>query len=169
MYGRKFWSLWDTVDAFGVSPGVNMGLMDALLKQITSAGGNPTTGQQKKAGEDSLEAVKAALLLSGADQHRYGVLKDALANNYLLGNDQYPDTYDKAFRVLANYQVTKIWAPYRASPDNLGVAFLQRGGHGGQGGRGGRGGQGGKNDRDKTEGASDDVSTITGKTSGEGA
>jgi hypothetical protein len=53
------------------------------------------------------------------------VLKDALANNYLLGNDQYPDTYDKAFRVLANYQVTKMGVPYRASLDDTGVAFLQ--------------------------------------------
>ena len=143
--------------------------MDALLTHITSAGGNPTAGQKKKAEEDSSEAVKAALLISGADRCRYGVLKDALANHYLLGNDQYPDTYDKAFRVLANYQVTKTGAPYRASPDDTGVAFLQRGGRGGQGGRGGRGGQGDKKDGDKTEGGNDDMSTMTGKTSGDGA
>jgi hypothetical protein len=149
-YGRNFRSLWDTVEAFGGSPGVHKGLMDALLTHITSAGGNPTAGQQKKAEEDSSEAVKAALLISGADRRRYGVLKDALANNYLLGIDQYPDTYNKAFQVLAIYQVTKTWAPYRASPDDTGVAFLQRGGRRGRGGRGGRGGQGGKNDGDKT-------------------
>ena len=107
-YGQNFRSLWDMVEAFGGSPGVHKGLMDALLTQITSAGGNPMAAQQKKEEEDSSEAVKAALLISGADRRRYGVLKDALANNYLLGNDQYPDTYDKAFRVLANYQVTKI-------------------------------------------------------------
>ena len=108
-YGRNFRSLWETVEAFGGSPGVHQGLMDALLTHITSAGGNPTAGQQKKAEEDSSEAVKAALLISGADRCRYGVLKDALANNYLLGNNQYPDTYNKAFQVLANYQVTKTW------------------------------------------------------------
>ena len=127
------------------------GLTDALLTQITSAGGNPTAAQQKKAEEDSSEVVKAALIISGADRCRYGVLKDALANNYLLVNDQYPDTYDKAFRVLANYQVTKTGVPYRASPDNTGVAFLQRGGRGGQGGRGGRGGQGDKKDGDNSK------------------
>ena len=137
-YGRNFKSLWDTVEAFGGSPGIHKGLMDALLTPITSAGGNPTAGQQQKAEEDSAEAVKAALLISGADRRRYGVLKDALTNNYLLGIDQYPDTYDKAFRVLANYQVTKTWAPYKASPDDMGVAFLQQGGRGGRAGRGGR-------------------------------
>ena len=41
--------------------------MDALLTHITSVGGNPTVGQQKKAEEDSSEVVKAALLISGAD------------------------------------------------------------------------------------------------------
>ena len=124
-YGRNFRSLWDTVEAFGGSPGIRKGLMDALLTWITSAGGNPTAVQQKKMDEDSSEMVKAALLISGADRRRYRVLKDALANNYLLGNDQYPDTYDKAFQVLANYQVTKTGGPYRASPDDTGVAFLQ--------------------------------------------
>ena len=124
-YGRNFRSLWDTVEAFGGSPGIHKGLMDALLTPITSAGENPTAGQQQKAEEDSSEAVKAALIISGADQRRYGILKDALANNYLLGIDQYPDTYDKIFQVLANYRVTKTWAPYKASPDDAGVAFLQ--------------------------------------------
>jgi len=65
--------------------------------------------------------------------------------------------------------VTKTGVPYRASPDDTGVAFLQGGGRGGRGGHDGRGGQGDKNDGDKTEGGNDDVSTMTGKTSGDGA
>ena len=97
------------------------------------------------------------------------MLKDALANNYLLGNNQYPDTYDKSFQVLANYQVTKTGLPYRASPDDTGVAFLQQEGRGGQGGRGARGGQGDKSKGGKTKGGSNNVSTMTGKTSGYGA
>ena len=80
-YGRNFRSLWDTVEAFGELPGIHKGLTDALLTQVTSMGGVLLAAQQKKAGEDSSEAVKAALLNSGADQRRYGALKDALANN----------------------------------------------------------------------------------------
>ena len=74
-----------------------------------------------------------------------------------------------AFQVLANYQVTKTGVPYRASPDNTGVVFLQQGGRGGQGGCGGRGGQGDKSEGGKAKGGSDDVSTLTGKTSRDGA
>ncbi len=96
-YGRNFRSLWDTIEAFGGSPGIHSGLTEALLTPVTSTGGVPMTAQQKKTEQDSSEAVKAELLISGADRRRYGALKDALANNYLLGNDQYPDTYDKAF------------------------------------------------------------------------
>ncbi len=53
------------------------------------------------------DAVKAALLISGADKQRYGRLKEQLANNYLLGTDQYTNTLEKASRILGNYQVAK--------------------------------------------------------------
>ena len=100
--------------------------------------------------------MKAALLISGADRRKYGKLKDELANNYLLGTDQYPDTFEKALRILGNY------LPYRPNPNDTGVAFLQRGGRGGRGT--GRGGQGrGDNKSGSTEGGAtgDDVSTMT--------
>jgi hypothetical protein len=74
------------------------------------------------------EAVKAALLISGADRRKYGKLKDELANNYLLGTDQDPNTFNKAVRILGNYQTTRVGMPYKASPNNTGVAFLQQGG-----------------------------------------
>ncbi len=90
--------------------------------------------QLKKAQEESSEAVLAVLLISGANHRRYGALKDALANNYLLGRNQYPGTFDKAMRVLGNHQVTKTSVPYRASTDDTGVAFLQQGKRGGRGG-----------------------------------
>ena len=131
-YARNFRSLWDTVEAFGGSPGVHQGLVDAeLLKQGIR---NASALQLKAAEEVSSEQVKAALLISGASRSKYGKLKDELANNYLLGTDQYPDTYEKAQRILSNHQNTRTAAPFRASPNDKGVAFLQRGG-----GRGGRG------------------------------
>jgi hypothetical protein len=37
--------------------------------------------------------VKTALLISGANKRQYGRLKDKLANSYLLGTDQYRNTY----------------------------------------------------------------------------
>ncbi len=68
---------------------------------------NITDAEQTAAEEEVADAVKAALLISGADKRRYGRLKEQLANNYLLGTDQYPDTLEKASMILGNYQVAK--------------------------------------------------------------
>ena len=166
-YTRNFRSLWDTVEAFGGSPGIQYGLVGQELKRrgIT----NPSPTELADAEDVSIEQVKAAMLISGASRQRYGKLKDELANDYLLGADNYPDTLEKAARILANYQHTRAFAPYsRAGRDKTGVAFLQRGGRGGRGaGRGGQEGQGAKTDAKSGTGESagsggDDVSTITG-------
>ncbi len=113
------------------------------------------------------------MLISGASCQQYGRLKDKLANDYLLGSDHYPDTLEKAGRILANYQNTRASAPYRASGNKTGVTFLQRRGRAGWGaGRGGQEGRGakseGKSDSGKFSGSGgDNVSTITGRTSGD--
>jgi predicted transcriptional regulator len=104
-YKQNFRVLWEMVEAFGGSPGIHEGMIDALLKDNTQVAkvGSPMTSEKKKAQEDATESVKAALLISGADKMRFGKLKDELDNNYLLGTDQYPDTFKKAMRILRNY------------------------------------------------------------------
>ena len=50
-YGRNFLAFWETVEAFGGSPGVHQGMINVLLKdptQIASVG-SPTTSEKKKA------------------------------------------------------------------------------------------------------------------------
>jgi len=138
-YARIFWSLWDTVEAFGGSPGIHHGLVDVEFKRRGLT--NPSDDQIEVAEHASAEQVKAALLISEAYRRRFGKLKDELANNYLLGTDQYPDILEKAGRILANYQTTKIGTPYRGNPNDTGVAFLQQGGRGGRGGQGGGAGR----------------------------
>ena len=69
--------------------------------------------------------MKAALVISGADKARFGRLKDKLANNYLLGLDQYPDTYEKAMRILGNYQTTRTNKTFRGDGTKSGLAFIQ--------------------------------------------
>ena len=165
-YGRNFRSLWDTVEVFIGSPGVHEGLVRGILSN-SMRGTTPTAHERSDAEEASSEAVKAALLISGADRRKYGKLKDELANNYLLGTDQYPDTFEKALRILGNYQTTTNSLPYRPSPNDTGVAFLQRGGRGGRGA--GRGGQGRGDDKSGNTGSGatgDDVSMMTGRTGG---
>jgi hypothetical protein len=129
-YGRNFQSLWETAKANRGSPGIHKGMMDNLMKGIM---GNPTPAEIKKVEETANEAVKGALLISGADKRHFGKLKDKLANNYLLRMEQYPHTSNKALQILGNYQNTRGNVQYRANPNDTGVAFLQRGSGGGQG------------------------------------
>jgi hypothetical protein len=104
-YARNFWSLWDTVEAFRGLTGIHQRLVDAELKR--KGLNNPGDDQLEVAQHVAVEQVKAALLINGADQRKFGKLKDELANNYLLGMDQYPDTLEKAGGILANYQTTR--------------------------------------------------------------
>jgi hypothetical protein len=140
-YGQNFRSFWDTVEAFGVSPGVHKGLVAGILKEPGPVSGSSATPTKiKNLEEEASESVKAVLLISGADKRRYGQLKDELANNYLLGTDQYPDTFDKAMRILGNYQVLKpSGSTGRPGADASRVGFIQQGSRGSQGGQcGGR-------------------------------
>jgi hypothetical protein len=166
-YGRNFRSLWDTVEAFGGLPGVHKGLVEGLLTDTSWVCNvnNMMMAEGARAKEDTSEAVKTTLLVSGADKQRYGKLKEELANNNLMGIDQYPNTFDKALRILWNYETSKVNASFRGSPNaTTGVAFIQQGGRRGQGqggcGRGSRGMAAGE--ADEGRGASNTVSVITG-------
>ena len=99
---------------------------------------NATAAEKRDAKEDATEAVKAALLISGANKTKSGRLKVKLANNYLLGTDQYPDTYENAMCILGNYQTgSRPNMPYQGDGTESGLAFIQQGGRGlGRGGRG---------------------------------
>jgi hypothetical protein len=84
------------------------------------------------------------------------------------------NTFDKALCILGNYQTSKSSAPFRASQDNTGVAFLQQGGRGGQGSLGGcrRGtgrGKGTSVGADAGGGRSNGMSAITVASGGETA
>ncbi len=115
------------MEVFGDSPGVHRGMVDAMLldpKRVVDVK-NASQAETDKAYTDASEAVKAALLISGADKRRYGRLKDNLANNYLLETNQYPGTFEEALRILGNYQVPKTNLPSRGSSHSDGVAFIQ--------------------------------------------
>jgi hypothetical protein len=152
-YGRNLKSLWDTVVAFRGSPGLHKGMMEGMVKERTRFAdlAAPTKEEMARVEYEANEAVKVALLISGADKRQYRKLRDELANKYLFGTNQYPNTYKKAMRILGNYQTSRNMMPYRASPNNTGVAFFQRGGKGGHGGRGGQGKPGVKKDGDDRE------------------
>jgi hypothetical protein len=140
------------VEAFRGLPGIHKGFVNGLLNDPSRVRdpNKVTSTEGAQVEQDASKAVKAALLISGADKQRYRKPKDKLANNYLLGTDQNPNTFDKALCILGNYQTSNSsMPPYRGNPNNTGVAFLQQGGRrgGGQGhggcGRGNAAGGGG--------------------------
>ncbi len=104
-YARNFKSLWDMVEAFGGSPKMQKGLIKGVL-DTPGRVANPASisvDERASAEEEVAEAVKVAMLISRASKARYVRLKEQLANNYLLGTDQYPNTLEKATRILGNY------------------------------------------------------------------
>jgi hypothetical protein len=79
------------------------------------------------------DVVNEALLISGVNKARYGRLKEQLANNYLLGTDQYPNTLEKATRILGNYQSTRPSQFGEQKSKGGGLVFIQKGDHTAQG------------------------------------
>ncbi len=73
-YGRNLKSLWDTVEAFGGSPGLHKGMMEVLAKDAMRFAkvAAPTEDEIAKMENEANMAVKAALLISRADKRRYG-------------------------------------------------------------------------------------------------
>ena len=74
-YSRNLTSLWDTAKAFGASPGIHRGLLEGWLLsepgRITDVN-NITDIKRTEAETQTSDAVKAEILISGADKRRYG-------------------------------------------------------------------------------------------------
>ena len=125
------------VEAFGASPGIHRGLVGGWL--LAKSGrisdvNNITDIERTEAETQTSDAVKSALLISGAYKRRYGGLKNDLGNNDLMGTDQYPYTTEKSSVILGNYKPPRHQQRHQPRYDG-GVAFIQRG-RGDSGGRG---------------------------------
>ena len=86
---------------------------------------NITDIELTEAETQTSDAVKAALLIIGADKRRYGGLKNYLGKNSLMGADQYPDTTEKAIILLGNYK-PPLQQQRHEPRDDGGVPFIQR-------------------------------------------
>ncbi len=79
-YGRNLKSLWDTVEAFGGSPGLHKEMMEALAKDTTmfANAGAPTEDEITKMENEANKAVKMALLISRANKQHTDDSKTSL-------------------------------------------------------------------------------------------
>ena len=160
-YSRDFKSLWETCESFGGTPGYHQGPVNQLLKDTSRVAdvNRPTDTERKAAVNDTAEAVKGSLLLSGADQKRFGMLKKELHNDYLKGTDNYPYTLDRAVRLLENYEGPKqTWRP-PVSPGGE-LAFVQQGAVGR--GRGKKAAAGAAGQKTKASSGDDGATSASG-------
>ena len=67
----------------------------------------------------------AGLLISSANQKRFGLLKRDLQNLYLKGQDNYPKTFEDAKRLISNWKAPQSNAFIRPPTRSNGVAFIQ--------------------------------------------
>jgi hypothetical protein len=69
-YGRNLKRIWDRVEVFGGSPGLHMGMMEVLAKDATrfANAAAPAEDEITKMENEANKAVKAALLISGANK-----------------------------------------------------------------------------------------------------
>ena len=128
-YSRNLTSLCDTAEAFGAPTGIHRGLVGGWL--LAEPGriadvNNITDIERTEAETQTSDAVKAALLISGAEKRRYGGLNNDLGNNDLMGTDQYPDTTEKARVLLGNYKPPCQQQRHQPRYDG-GVAFIHCG------------------------------------------
>ena len=73
-------------------------------------------------------AFLGCMLVSSANQKKFGGLKKDLHNNFLMERDTYPRSMEAAKRLLTRYK--PAWTPQRM-PTNQegGVAFIQKKDH----------------------------------------
>eukprot|EP00956_Cyclotella_meneghiniana_P038953 scaffold162906_cov46-Cyclotella_meneghiniana.AAC.1 len=95
---------------------------ELLLSQLTRA-------QNDAAMHAACEEYKASLFIKMSNEQRYGVVKRELDNMYLFDQDAYPQTLEKAYNYLLNYQAKSSGGGRqpRGNYNNEGVAFMEAG------------------------------------------
>ena len=98
-YLQKFNSLVKIINSYGGSIGDDAALRKLHPKydEITS------TTEKTKVDAQIKERYLAYCYLRGADNARYGKLKEGLDNDYSQGNNKYPHTITEAYQFLTNY------------------------------------------------------------------
>ncbi len=121
---RNFKSLWDIVEAFRGLPEIHKGLVEGLLATPDRLvdPSNVMEAEQEDTEVEVMEAMKAALLISGANKARNGWLKEQLAKNNML---------EKATRIQGNFQEAGPSQFGEQRSKRGGLPFIQKGGRGG--------------------------------------
>ena len=109
--------------------GEHPGLISTVLLEEGISPAGATDDQRTDATKTAKERYLTCLLLSGADNTRYGQLKTDLENENLKGKDAYPKNYKQIMKLLNNYKSVvgraAAFGNNRIVDNPGGVAFLQ--------------------------------------------
>jgi hypothetical protein len=129
-YIENFQALVGVVETYGRAYGHKPGL---IRLQLTAQGvatkelNAPDPKELKIAEAVCREEYLLCMALSGADQSRYGKLKDNLLKDMTKGVDNFPKMIVDTMRLMNDYKVPER-APRIQAGGNKGVAFVQAGG-----------------------------------------
>ena len=138
-YYKVFKAQVDTIDAHGGNAGYHpvvyaLHLTALLEKKSTAKEAYDAMGEtdkkaiQSKAIKSAKEAYLACLFILVADNERYGGVKTALEDNYLLGKQEYPQDLLAAKRLLADFKGASSKVKKASeSAGEQGVAFAEGG------------------------------------------
>jgi len=127
-YLRDFKSYWDTCEMYKAEPVSYPKLVQARLDEIAVNIALPSADEKSKTELEIKDEFMAGLVISSANQKRFGILKRDLQNAYLKGQDDYPKTFEEANRLLSNWKAPQTSAFVRPPARSGGVAFIQSGG-----------------------------------------
>eukprot|EP00956_Cyclotella_meneghiniana_P000563 scaffold626_cov49-Cyclotella_meneghiniana.AAC.1 len=109
-YKERFESVWEVVEQFGGSMTEHPELIEKRAIELAALDDPPRDrGEVDEDDRDMARAelaaeLKAAFMLSGANDRKYGGLKLQLENDYTLGNDRYPRDVEAVLGLLNNYR-----------------------------------------------------------------
>eukprot|EP00956_Cyclotella_meneghiniana_P009214 scaffold12647_cov40-Cyclotella_meneghiniana.AAC.3 len=141
-YHKLFKARIEVINTFGGRAGYHPSLYLKHRRRILAANYQPippatelvlaqlTRAHNEAAMQAACEEYKASLFIRMSNDHKYGAIKKKLDNMYLFDQDAYPETLEKAYNYLLNYQVENSGGggrQPRGNYNNDGVAFMEAG------------------------------------------
>lgn len=107
-YHEDFMALVEVIEEYG-GAGCLTHFPNLIRKELLTKDPNmDTTGASAQEVKDAKKRVRdkflAALMLNGANGTRYGDLKRTIAENYVTGSSEYPESPEMVMRILNAYQ-----------------------------------------------------------------
>ena len=107
-YHEDFMALVKVIKEYGGAGSISY-FPNMIRKEVAKS----TELDKTKANQEAKKIVRdkflAALMLNGANQQKYGDLKRGMAENYVTGTSEYPDSPEMVLRILSAYKPLPGW------------------------------------------------------------